>query len=129
MTVRVLLVEDESVIRLVASEALRDEGFEVVEARNGDEAARLLDGLDGFDVLFTDMRMPGTLDGVDVAMLIRQRHPSFPVLIASGGAAHLASRLSRLTPPALFINKPYQLREVVMALSGMTGEPQRFRTT
>ena len=119
-SIRVLLVEDENLIRLVAAEALRDEGFEVVEAQDGDEAARLIGGPDGFDVLFTDVRMPGTLDGLDVAMRLRRRHPAIPVLIASGGAPHLASRLSGLRPPAVFIGKPYCLREIVAALNGLT---------
>ena len=57
-TARVLLVEDEGLIRLVMAEALLDQGFEVVEAWNGDETARLLDGQDTFDVLFTDVMMP-----------------------------------------------------------------------
>jgi len=69
---RVLLAEDEVLIRLVAAEHLRDEGFEVVEAWDGDEAARLLDGPGRFDVLFTDVRMPGLLDGIDVAMHARR---------------------------------------------------------
>ena len=123
MAVRVLLVEDESLIRLTAAEGLRDEGFHVVEARNGDEATKLLDGPDGFDVLFTDVQMPGVLDGVDVAMRLRQLHPAAPVLIASGSAAPLASRLGRLEPAAVFIGKPYRLREIVTALNGMTGKP------
>lgn len=72
----VLFVEDETEIRLTASEAPRNEGF---------------------DVLFTDVRMPGTLDGVDVSMHLRRQHPAIPVLIASGGAAHPASRLSGLS--------------------------------
>ena len=121
MAARILLVEDESLIRLIASEALQDEGFEVVEAHNGDEALKLLNGPDGFDVLFTDVQMPGTLDGVGVAMHLRQQHPEIPVLIVSGGAPHLASRLSDLKPPAVFINKPYRLREIVTALNRMTG--------
>lgn len=122
---RLLLVEDESLARQVASEALRDEGFEVVEAQDGDEAVKLLDGPDSFDVLFTDVQMPGTLDGVDVAMHFRQQHPEIPVLIVSGGAPHLASRLSDLEPPAVFINKPYRLREIVTALNRMTGSSSR----
>ena len=129
VAVRVLLVEDESLIRLVASEALRNEGFEVVEAQDGDEAAKLLDGPDGFDVLFTDVRMPGMLDGLDVAMHLRQQHPVIPVLIVSGGATNLVSRLSLLKPPAVFIDKPYQLREIVTALNGMTRRPELSRTT
>lgn len=128
-TTRVLLVEDDDLVRLMAAEVLRDEGFEVVEAQDGDEAARLLDDPDGYDVLFTDVRMPGTLDGVDVAMHLRQRHPAIPVLVVSGGAPRLMSRLGKLEPPVVFINKPYRLQEIVAALNSMTQQLQLFRTT
>ena len=77
-TARVLLVEDEFLIRLMTAEMLRDEGFEVFEAQHGDEARALLDDPDNFDVLFTDVRMPGTLDGIDVALHARVRHPATP---------------------------------------------------
>ena len=117
---RVLLVEDEGLIRLVTAEYLRDEGFEVVEAWDGDEAARLLDACDGFDVLFTDVRMPGMLDGVDVAVRARHRYPELPVLVVSGYAARLAIRLGALQPPAAFMDKPYALREVADALDRLT---------
>ena len=123
MSVRVLLVEDEGLIRLVVSQALQDEGFEVVEAWNGDEAARLLDGPDDFDVLFTDVQMPGTLDGLDLAMHARRRCPGLPVLVVSGYAAHLVTRLGVLDPSAVFIGKPYRLDEVVVAVRGLTAAP------
>lgn len=116
-SVRVLLVEDEGLIRLVAAEVLQDEGFEVVEAWNGDEAVRLLSGPDTFDVLFTDVRMPGVLDGVDVAMHARGRHPTIHVLVVSGYAPHLVPRLGVLEPPAHFMSKPYSLAEVVAKLN------------
>ncbi len=116
----VLLAEDEMLIRLVAAEYLRDEGFEVVEAWDGDEAARLLDGPGRFDVLFTDVRMPGLLDGVDVAVHARRRYPTIPVLVVSGYAAHLISRLGVLQPAAVFIVKPYSMAEVVEALNHLT---------
>ncbi len=87
-TARVLLVEDETLIRLMAAELLRGEGFEVVEAWDGDAARGLLDGSDGFDVLFTDVQMPGTFDGIDVAIHARRRHPAIPILVVSGYAAH-----------------------------------------
>ena len=120
---RVLLVEDEGLIRMVTADYLRDEGFEVIEARDGDEAARLLDAPGGFDVLFTDVRMPGVLDGVDVAVRARRRHPELPVLVVSGYAARLAIRLGALQPPAVFFDKPYALRDIVDALSRLTGKP------
>lgn len=114
---RVLLVEDESLVRMATAEMLRDEGFEVTEAWNGDEAAGLQDS---FDVLFTDVQMPGALDGIDVAMQLRQHDPTLPVLIVSGYAADLTSRLGELHPPAVFIGKPYDLPEIVAALHRMT---------
>ncbi len=119
-TARILLVEDEGLIRLVTAQLLEDAGFEVVEAWNGDEAARVLDGPDGFDVLFTDVRMPGSLDGVDVAMHARRRHPAIPVLVVSGYAAQIRSRLSVLDPAAVFISKPYSLDEIVDVLRRLT---------
>ncbi len=123
MAVRVLLVEDEGLIRLVASQTLEDEGFEVVEAWNGDEAARLLDGTDSFDILFTDVQMPGTLDGLDLAMYARRRCPGIPVLVVSGYAAQLVTRLGVLDPAAAFIGKPYSLDEVVTVVRRLTATP------
>jgi CheY-like chemotaxis protein len=118
--VRVLLVEDEGIIRLVTGEFLRDEGFEVFEAWNGDEAAKLLDGPGPTDVLFTDVRMPGSLDGVDLASYARRRYPAIPVLVVSGYAESLMSRLAGLHPPAVFVNKPYDMRAIVRILRRLT---------
>ena len=119
--VRVLLVEDEALIRLVTAEMLRDEGFEVFEARDGDEARALLNDPDTFDVLFTDVRMPGTLDGIDLVLLVRRRHPTIPVLVVSGYAANIMRRLSGLQPAAVFISKPYSLAKVLDVLRRLTG--------
>lgn len=123
-TARVLLVEDECLIRLAAAEALQDAGFEVVEAQDGEGAAKLLDGAGRFDLLFTDVQMPGTLDGIDVATHVRHRHPAIPVLVVSGYAADLTHRLGGLLPPVVFINKPYDLQEIVTVLSRMIGRPR-----
>ena len=76
--IRILLVEDEALIRVMVADFLADEGFEVTEARDGEEAVRLLDTVGGFDVLFTDVRMPGMLDGIDVALRARRQHPACP---------------------------------------------------
>jgi CheY-like chemotaxis protein len=120
---RVLLVEDEGLIRLLTAEVLQEEGFEVVEAWNGVEAIRLLDGPDGFDVLFTDVRMPGALDGIDVAEHARRRDPTIPILVVSGYAVDLRRRLSALEPAAVFLSKPYNMREIVDALRRLMATP------
>lgn len=122
MLARVLLVEDEGLIRMMTAEYLEDEGFTVVEACDGDEAVRLLEKNKPFDVLFTDVQMPGALDGLAVATHIRTRYPALPVLVVSGYAAQLKDRLSILGPPLVFIAKPYDMEEIVAALKGLTAE-------
>ena len=119
---RVLLVEDEGLIRLITTEALQEEGFDVVEARDADEAIHLLDGPDAFDVLFTDVRMPGCFDGINVAEHARRRYPTIPILVVSGYAVDLMKRLDALSPAAVFINKPYSLAHIVLTLSHLTAE-------
>lgn len=113
---RVLLVEDEGVIRMTVAEFLQEEEFDVVEARDGDEAVKLLKDPGHLDVLFTDVRMPGTLDGIDLAFQVRRLHPAMPILVASGYALHLKGRLDCLVPCAVFISKPYSLSQVAETL-------------
>jgi CheY-like chemotaxis protein len=119
-SVRVLLVEDEPTIRQMAAEALRDEGFDVVEAANGDEAAGKLVYPDAIDVVFTDVRMPGTMDGIDVALRARKLHPGIAVIVVSGYALHLWERLEELNPPPVFLRKPFRMKEAVAVLRRLT---------
>ncbi|TPG46055.1 response regulator [Roseomonas nepalensis] len=120
-SVRVLFVEDEDLIRLIMKEFLQENGFEAVEVWNGEEAVRLLDGPDGFDVLFTDVQMPGALDGIAPAEQARRRCPEIPVLVVSGYAENLVSRLRNLDPPAVLMSKPYDLAVVADTLRRLTG--------
>jgi DNA-binding NtrC family response regulator len=117
---RILCVEDDIYVRLIAAEALRDAGFYVIEAENGDEAVHFLAGPEGIDALFTDVRMPGTLDGIDLATQIRRDYPKMPVLVASGYADHVVARLRTLEPPTVFISKPYNLGKMVATLKELT---------
>ena len=118
--IRVLLVEDDGLIQVIAADFLHNEGFEVTVAQTGDEAAGLLDAEHGLDILFTDVRMPGTLDGIDLARRARRQHPALPLLIVSGYAALLTTRLSLLDPAAAFLGKPYRLREIADTLKRLT---------
>jgi DNA-binding NtrC family response regulator len=117
---KVLLVEDDETLRLVTSAALRDAGFEVVEAKTGDEAILLLADPDDIDALFTDVRLPGTLDGIDLAHETRKIFPRMPVVIASGYAAQLTQRLRGLKPPLEFLRKPVSLEKIVATMRKMT---------
>ncbi len=116
---RILLVEDEGLIRLITADILRAEGFDVTEAWDSVEAARLLDGIGGFDALLTDVRMPGLGDGIDVAVHARRRNPDISVLILSGYAPNLRDRLAALAPAAAYIGKPYDLADVMQVLRGL----------
>lgn len=116
--VRVLLVEDEFFIRLAAAQGLHDEGFEVVEAEDGIQAVELIDGPDGFDALLTDVQMPGPIDGIQVALHARRRHPGIPVVVVSGQPLD-RSRFDGLGPRKIFVSKPYELRALVATLRGM----------
>lgn len=110
---RVLLVDDEAVVRFVTAEALRDQGFEVTEASNSAEALALFKKPDHFDILFTDVAMPGGIDGVELASMIRHLDPDIPILIASGFAVNIEPRLGEVASPVIFVHKPYNLGKLV----------------
>lgn len=81
---RILVVEDDPLIRLSIAEELRDAGFEVIEAVDADEALELYEVLGPFSLVFTDVRMPGTINGIALADELRRRNPSMPILITTG---------------------------------------------
>lgn len=118
---RILVVEDEELIRLVLVETLADEGYRVVEASTGDEAARLLDGPDEFDAVVTDVQMPGTLDGVAVGRHARGRRPTIPIIYATGRPESMA-RAGPLGPLDALLCKPYEPREVVATICVLLSE-------
>jgi CheY-like chemotaxis protein len=80
----VLVVEDETLIRLHAMEMIRASGFEVVEATNADEAVAILEARADVVAIFTDIQMPGSMDGLKLAQAVRDRWPPIKILAASG---------------------------------------------
>jgi CheY-like chemotaxis protein len=104
----ILVVEDEEIVREVVCMDLVDAGFSVREAATGDEAIRILQeespGDEQIGVLFTDIRMPGSLDGWSLAERARAIKPDLQVLYASGYSPEPA----REVPGSLFITKPYR---------------------
>ena len=105
----VLVVEDEILVREMIAEELRDAGFAVLEAGDGETASSLLSARDSVDVLFTDIRLPGRLDGWAIARLARQLRSALPVIYATGYTVDRSAEV----PGAIFLNKPYQPSQVV----------------
>jgi CheY-like chemotaxis protein len=116
---RVLLVEDESLIRLIVAETLCDAGFDVVEAADGDEAVAILDGLEQFDLLMTDIQMPGKVDGNILASCAKSRQPGLPVVYTSGRPDTLTNRVGRCDA---FVRKPFGGSEVLAAVTRLLAE-------
>ena len=107
--VRVLVVEDEVLIRMLVAETLRQDGCDVMEAASADEALALLGAADAPDVIVTDIRMPGRASGLDLAERARRQNPRIKVVIAS--AYH--PECCRPGAADAFLTKPYGLQEVV----------------
>lgn len=115
--VRVLLVEDEWFIRFDVAEELRGTGFEVVEASTADDAMDYISTGERIDALITDIRMPGTLDGLELAGKARVMQPMLLILVASGSTEFesAASGVDR------FISKPYDARQIALLITEMLG--------
>lgn len=113
----VLVVEDEALIRMHSAELIRDLGFEVIEAVDADEAVFLLESVPGIKVVFTDIQMPGSMDGLVLAAVVRDRWPPIALLITSG---KVSPRAIDMPTGARFISKPYspwQLGEQLRSLA------------
>jgi CheY-like chemotaxis protein len=106
---RILIVEDEFPLRLLFAEFLGDEGFDITEASSGDQAIGLLGEQETFDLVFTDISLPGRADGNDVAAIAKQRNPDTPVLYLS---ARLDTLTNKIEPGDAFLSKPCRLTDI-----------------
>jgi CheY-like chemotaxis protein len=119
--VTILVVDDEPRMRRLARRMLSEMGYQVLEAENADVAARLLDTQASIDLLFTDVVMPGGMDGRALGHWARQAHPGLGVLLTSGFAQHTAGVEPPGAEPLPMLSKPYskeQLQESVRTLLG-----------
>lgn len=104
-------MEDEILILTLARREFQEAGFEVVTASDGNAAIRALESDPGIDVLFTDIRMPGKLDGWEVARSARAMRPELPVIYATG----FSSEEPKLVEGAVLFAKPYRLSNIIEA--------------
>jgi two-component system, response regulator PdtaR len=107
----VLIVEDEFLLRMDSAVVMEEAGFEVVQAANADEAIAILGMRSDIEVVFTDIQMPGSMDGLKLAAAVRDRWPPIHIIITTG-----KDRPREIPANALFIPKPYLSRNVVAAM-------------
>ena len=113
----VLIVEDEFLLRLDAVDMIAGAGFEVVEARNADQAIEILESRRDITVVFTDIQMPGSMDGLKLARAIRGRWPPIKIVATSG---HANVGEPDLPEGVRFLLKPYSPLEVTGVLRELT---------
>jgi len=109
----VLVVEDEMLLRMDAVEMIRSAGFEVVEAENADDAIGILEVRRDITVVFTDMQMPGSMDGLKLARAVRSRWPPIKI-VATSGLVDVGEK--DLPEGGRFLAKPYQSKELTDVL-------------
>jgi DNA-binding NtrC family response regulator len=112
----VLVVEDEPLLRLLAMDVVEDAGFEAVYAANADAAVAILETRTDIRIVFTDVDMPGSMDGIKLAAAVRGRWPPIEIIVVSG---HLHVDLADLPDGSRFFSKPYNSESVIEALREM----------
>lgn len=105
----VLVVEDDDLLRLTSSLELAASGFRTVEARTADEALAILERCSNIDAIFTDVSMPGSMNGLALAHHVRRSTPDTYVLITSGDDL---PRGAPIPPHSDFVPKPYAMSEI-----------------
>ena len=116
----VLVVEDEVLVRMNIVGSMEDAGFTVFEAGNADQAIRMLEAHPEIALLFTDIDMPGSMDGLKLAAAVRNRWPPVKIVITSG---HVQIRSEDMPVEGQFISKPYDPSKVVSTLWELARAP------
>ena len=110
---RILIVEDDPDVRKIPAAILRDQGYEVVEATNGEDATQRLQDGPPFDLLFTDIVLPGGMDGVEIAEQAQKLQTTIKVLYATGYAENANVQISKMVASGMLVNKPYLRAELL----------------
>jgi len=106
----VLVVEDELFMRLIAVQAIENAGYRVIEASSADEAIAILENRNDIGVVFTDINMPGSLDGLRLAHAVRNRWPPIKIIATSGETGVTEEDLSE---GGRFFAKPYNSTQII----------------
>lgn len=114
--ITVLIVEDEPLIRMDSGDQLGDRGFQILEAANAAEAIVVLERHPQIRVLFTDIDMPGTMDGLGLVAAVTERWPSIKIIVTSG---YRSVDPDELPMGSRFLSKPYTSAAVADAMSSL----------
>jgi two-component system, response regulator PdtaR len=113
----VLVVEDEVLLRINAVEMIEEAGFDVFEAGNADEAIAILETQPDIHIVFTDIQMPGSMDGLKLARFVRGRWPPIKIVATSGRHNFLDGDLP---DGGVFLSKPYTSGKIATTLRELT---------
>lgn len=113
-----LIVEDDPLLRMLAVEIVEEAGFAALEACNADEAVTLLEARTDIALLFTDVQMPGSMDGIRLAHAVRNRWPPVKIIVASG---QVRLKLADLPLGSRFMAKPYRAEAMIAELQSLAG--------
>ena len=117
----ILVVEDEALLRLLLMDVLEEAGFAVIEACTADDAVLLLAHRPDIRLVFTDVDMPGVLDGFQLAQYVQDHHRDVAVIIGSGKCR---PGPEDITPGTIFLQKPYSTSALVNHVRRMTSREQ-----
>ena len=115
---KVLIVEDEMVLRMRAVDIVEDAGFHPVEAVNADEAMSILESRSDISLLFTDIQMPGSMDGLKLAHAVHDRWPSIKIILVSG---QVKPSDAEKPENSRFFGKPLSVEQIITELQEMVG--------
>jgi CheY-like chemotaxis protein len=114
----ILVVEDEMLLRMRAVDMVEDAGYLPVEAVDADEALAILQSRSDIALLFTDIQMPGSMSGLQLALAVRERWPQIKIILASG---QLKLSQSEIPENSRFFGKPLDSNDMVAEIRGMLG--------
>lgn len=109
-----LVVEDDGLLRMDAVQTLSDAGYHVFEAAHAEEAIAILESRLDITIVFTDIDMPGSMDGIKLAQAVRGRWPPIKIIVTSG---HSKPAQDDLPEGGIFIAKPYSFKHVLQTVS------------
>src|SRR5258707_8777373 len=115
----VLIVEDEMILRMRAVDIVEDAGFTPIEAVNADDALAILESRSDIEMLFTDIQMPGSMDGLKLAHAVHERWPLIKIILVSG---QLTLTDAEKPIHSRFFGKPLEIKQMIAEMQEMIGQ-------